>query len=80
MAQPSSSDNWGPVADAAAIEAVKDELATKFKGWSFVARMLEREVAVMIRVSQCVVFPGRGCCWCLVNLSVFCSPPAQPTH
>jgi hypothetical protein len=53
MGRPSSSDSWGPVADAAAIEAVKEELSMKFKGWSFVERMLEREVAVMIRVSSC---------------------------
>ncbi|WIA19070.1 hypothetical protein OEZ85_003725 [Tetradesmus obliquus] len=49
-ARSSSSDSWGPVADAAAIEAVKSELADKFKGWGLVQRMLEREVAVMIRV------------------------------
>jgi hypothetical protein len=49
-ARRSSSDTWGPVADAAGIEAVKEELAMKFKGWGLVQRMLEREVAVMIRV------------------------------
>jgi salicylate hydroxylase len=62
VGRPSSSDSWGPVSDAAAIEAVKEELSVKFKGWSFVERMLEREVAVMIRVSRCActVLPGRA--------------------
>eukprot|EP00879_Flechtneria_rotunda_P015973 GHRR01016706.1.p1 GENE.GHRR01016706.1~~GHRR01016706.1.p1 ORF type:complete len:165 (+),score=59.88 GHRR01016706.1:86-580(+) len=43
-------DSWGPVSDAAAIQAVKEELSEEFKGWGPVHRMLDRDVAVMIRV------------------------------
>eukprot|EP00882_Tetradesmus_deserticola_P022651 GHRQ01024586.1.p1 GENE.GHRQ01024586.1~~GHRQ01024586.1.p1 ORF type:complete len:141 (+),score=2.39 GHRQ01024586.1:63-425(+) len=52
MARASSSDSWGLVAGAAAIEAVKEELAGRFQGWSLAQRMLERDVAVMIRVRK----------------------------
>lgn len=48
-------ETWGPVTDPKAIDDIKQELAVRYKGWKLVESMLDREVAVMIRVSLGVV-------------------------
>lgn len=46
----SQRDSWGPVTDAVVMEAIKDELRDRYKGWTCVEQMLDRDIAAMIRV------------------------------